>query len=64
MTPDELGKINYDAYCDTRDWKAFNGDPLPQWPNVLPEIKAGWMTAATEVARKVRLADPAKEGGN
>jgi hypothetical protein len=29
--PDVLGRAAYDAYCETRDWKSFRGEPLPQW---------------------------------
>lgn len=45
-TADELGKAAYDAYCETREWKSFRGEPLPQWPEVTQDIKAGWMAAA------------------
>lgn len=70
MTADQLGEIAYNAYCDTRDWKSFNNEPLPKWPDVKPEIKAGWVAAASAVATRIRMDanphehDPAKEGGN
>lgn len=45
----DFGQVAYDAYCDTRNWKSFNGDPLPQWPDVKPDIQAGWRQAAVAV---------------
>lgn len=42
---DEAGNVLYDAYCDHRDWKAFNGDKLPTWEQVDADIRQGWMKA-------------------
>lgn len=39
----------YDKYCGTREWKAFNGDKLPQWDAVNEEIKAGWYAAVEDL---------------
>lgn len=52
MSPEQenaLGKANYDAYCATRDWKSYDAKPLPQWPDVKPDIKAGWIAGAQAV---------------
>jgi hypothetical protein len=46
---DSLGKAAYDAYCETRAWKSYNGDPLPQWVDVRLDIKVGWVAAARAV---------------
>lgn len=46
---DILACAAYSAYSETRQWKSFNGDPLPQWPAVKPEIKAGWVAAVKGV---------------
>lgn len=46
---DALGKAAYDAYCEKRKWKAFNGDQLPQWVDVKPDIKEGWVIAVKAV---------------
>jgi hypothetical protein len=48
-TLDAIGQAAYDAYCANRSWKSFNGDPLPKWPDVKPEIKAGWIAGASGV---------------
>lgn len=42
----ELGKANYNAYCETRDWKSYDDKPLPQWEAVKPEIQYGWIMGA------------------
>jgi len=47
-----FGKVAYDAYCGTRDWKSYNGEPLPQWPEVEDGIKNGWITAALAAINK------------
>lgn len=47
-----MGKLNYDAYCVAREWKAFNGDPLPQWEKVTPEIQLAWIRGAKAVVLK------------
>jgi hypothetical protein len=44
-----IGKAAYDAYCATRAWKSYNGELLPQWADVKPEIQAGWVAAAEAV---------------
>jgi hypothetical protein len=46
---DLFGKIAYDAYCETRSWKSFKGDPLPQWEDSPEDIRAGWRTAGQAV---------------
>jgi hypothetical protein len=53
MTTDQLkqlGKANYETYCETRDWKAYDGAPLPTWEQVKSEIQHGWIMAAGVVA--------------
>lgn len=44
-----LGQINYNAYCETRNWESFDGKPLPQWENVKEDIKEGWIEGALAV---------------
>jgi hypothetical protein len=44
-----LGQIAYEAYCHARQWKAFNGDTLLQWPEVLPEIQDAWEKSSEAV---------------
>lgn len=39
----------YEAYCATRDWKSYRGEPLPQWVDVEDGIKVGWRAAAQAV---------------
>lgn len=46
---DSLAKAAYDAYCGERNWKSFNGDPLPQWDGVREDIKTGWRKSAAAV---------------
>jgi hypothetical protein len=52
-SPPSLAEAAYNAYCATRNWKSFDGKPLPQWPEVKPEIQAGWVAASNAVAALV-----------
>ena len=52
MPTETLGEIAYNAYCATRDWKAFNGDALPPFKELTaskPDIARGWEIAAQAV---------------
>lgn len=46
------GRHAYDAYCGHRDWKSFNGEPLPKWEEVKPDIQEGWILAAEAAIEK------------
>jgi hypothetical protein len=46
---EKYGDAAYTAYCDTRNWRAFNGDHLPVWANVEGGIKIGWRASARAV---------------
>lgn len=48
-TQDKLGEIAYNAYCSTRNWTSYRGEPLPHWTKVEEGIKKGWIEAATKV---------------
>lgn len=44
-----LGRIAYEAYCDTVGGVAFNGDPLPTWEQQCersPKIAEAWRSAS------------------
>jgi len=54
----KLGRVAYDAYCQERDWKSFNGDPLPSFAEMTvksPQIAAAWVTAAKAVAQEIAV---------
>ena len=51
---EHLGKVAYEAYCELRNWKSYDGKPLPQWPDVKADIQYGWIAAATAVRRAMR----------
>lgn len=40
------GQAAYEAYCENRDWKAYNNEPLRDWSELDPGIKAAWQLAA------------------
>lgn len=48
-----LGQIAYEAYCNERGWKSFNGDSLPQWDYVQPDLQHAWQRAAEAVHREI-----------
>jgi len=45
-----LGQIAYEAYCGVRQWKSFDGKPLPRWREMAIEIQAAWDVAGCAVA--------------
>lgn len=50
------GQIAYDAYKgSTGGRSAVSGDPLPEWSDQRPEIRAAWEAAGSAVANAERL---------
>jgi hypothetical protein len=45
------GHAAYEAYCEERDWKAYNNETLRDWSEVDPEIKMAWELAAGAAIR-------------
>lgn len=45
------GQAAYEAYCENRDWKAYNNEPLRDWTDLDSEIKAAWQLAAGAAIR-------------
>lgn len=52
LDPCYLGKIAYEQYAVRREWKTFNGDPMPQWAEVQVGIRDAWCDAAVAVANR------------
>jgi hypothetical protein len=50
-----LGRIAYEAYGKTRQWRTFAGDPMPLWDKQTPELRAAWEAAAEAVAKAVEV---------
>lgn len=48
------GEIAYDAYCEKRNWRSFNGDPLPHFKQQSPDLQAAWEAAGAAVAEAIR----------
>lgn len=50
----ELGRIAYEAYCETTDWKsAVTGAALPQFFDTPEKVQNGWAAAAAAVEGEV-----------
>lgn len=49
----DLAKIAYEAYCVSREWKSFDGKPLPQWHDVNTDIRSAWDAATQAVLRAI-----------
>lgn len=49
LTLDEIAGMAYEAYSRASGGKAFNGDPLPEWPQVNPQIQSYWRAAMRTV---------------
>lgn len=56
-----IGELAYNAYCDARGWKSFDGHPLPSFKEQAPGIQQAWEKAATVVAIYVR-GEPGERG--
>lgn len=53
-----LGEIAYDAYCAHRNWRSFNGDPLPSFAETRvknPDIAKAWEIAGEAVAKQIAI---------
>lgn len=48
-----LGQVAYEAYCDDRAWKSYDGRALPKWEAVTKPIQRGWQMAARAVAQNI-----------
>jgi hypothetical protein len=51
---EQRGKLAYENYSFAVGGKAFNGDVLPKWDDLLERIKLAWAIAAKAVAEQVR----------
>lgn len=51
-----LGKIAYEAYCKSREWKSVRGEPLPQFEAQSSELQLAWCQAAEAVSDFIRNA--------
>lgn len=60
LTLDEIAGMAYEAYSRASGGKAFNGDLLPEWPQVKPQIQSYWR-AAMRVVRGP-LSQPPRAG--
>ena len=49
----DLAAIAYNAYGKSRDWKVFDGSPMPRWEDQSDELKQAWDAAAQAVAATV-----------
>lgn len=48
----ELGKVAYDAYCETTEWKsAISGAALPQFKDTSELIQQAWVNAGKAVKK-------------
>lgn len=45
LSLDEIAEMAYEAYSQASGGKAFNGDPLPSWADVNPQIQSYWRAA-------------------
>lgn len=50
LPPYYFAEVAYNAYCKSRNWKAYNGDKLPLFNDTKEEIREGWKMAADAVA--------------
>lgn len=49
LSLDDIAGLAYEAYSRASGGKAFNGDPLPEWAKVNPQIQSYWRAAMRTV---------------
>ena len=55
MTPEQLGRAAYEAYCGATDGRsAVTGDLLPSWDEQAEPIRLAWIAAAVTADRAAR----------
>lgn len=47
MNHTEPGQIAFEAYAATVGGRTHDGRTIPSWENLTPEVRAGWIAAAT-----------------
>ncbi len=52
-----LGEVGYRAYGDNREWKAYNGEPMPLWEVLPSHIQEAWTAAAKAIETAVLNTD-------
>lgn len=52
----DYGKIAYNAYCNTRDWKNVRGEQWPQFQDQSEELQLAWRVAGKAVALTILTA--------
>ena len=50
-----LGQIGYEAYGEEADWKAYNGERMPEWDDLPSHIHRKWEVAAESIESEIRL---------
>jgi hypothetical protein len=48
---ERLGRLAYEAYCDSRGWRSILGEDLPSWYDQADAIREAWQAAAENVWR-------------
>jgi len=47
----DAAKIAYEAYSRLQGGKNYQGNPIPAWEDVRPDIKEAWIAAITTAIR-------------
>ena len=47
----EFARVGYEAYGTEADWKAYNGELMPQWDALPGHIQTKWTAAAAAIAK-------------
>jgi hypothetical protein len=49
----DLGRVAYEAYGKSVNWKTVSGVKMPEWDEQDPRLQEAWDAAAEAVAQKV-----------
>lgn len=47
----DLGRVAYEAYGDSVEWRTFSGTKMPTWEDQNAKLKQAWNAAAKAVVR-------------
>lgn len=47
---EQLAKIGYAAYGDKAEWRAYNGETMPEWVDLPEHIRERWIAAAIAIS--------------
>lgn len=48
-----LGQVAFERYSEMKDWKTYDGKPIPPWESLTDDVRIGWEQAALAVQNEL-----------